>query len=262
MPRRLPKTGRALQSSAGIRARYIKKLDALVAAMHRSVTYWLTARWRSNPPVMASDENPAKGLGKTTRVLSRRWQKRFDEAAPKLAEWLAQQSLRHSTKAMEDALAAGNIPVVDFKMSAAARDAYNAVVAENVALIKSIPQRYLSSVETSVMRSVSVGRDLGTLAKNLEQHYDVTKRRAALIARDQSNKASAVITRVRALESGITQAVWVHSHAGRKPRPSHVAFDGKTYDVAKGAWLDGEWVWPGTAINCRCFSRPVLEGFE
>jgi SPP1 gp7 family putative phage head morphogenesis protein len=259
--KRRPKVGRVLRPSAGIRAAYRKKLEALTDEMHRSLVYWLSARWRSNTPVLATDENPTRALRKTMRVLSRRWEKRFDEAAPKLAEWLARQALRHATKSMEDALEAGKMPTVDFKMTAPMRDAFNAVVGENVSLIKSIAQRHLSSVEASVMRSVSVGRDLGSLANDLQEQHGVTKRRAALIARDQSNKASAVITRVRQIDAGIEECVWEHSHAGKKPRPSHVAFSGQTYSVKEGALIDGERIFPGQLINCRCFCRPVLEGF-
>jgi SPP1 gp7 family putative phage head morphogenesis protein len=111
------------------------------------------------------------------------------------------------------------------------------------------------------MQSVQNGRDLGTLSKGLQKQFGVSKRRAALIARDQNNKATAVIARTRQQSLGITQAKWRHSHAGKTPRPSHVHADGEVYDIAKGMYLDGEWVWPGTAINCRCTSQPIIQGF-
>ena len=61
-------------------------------------------------------------------------------------------------------------------------------------------------------------------------------------------------------ELGIEQALWIHSSAGKKPRPSHVAMNNKPYPVAAGIRLedDLEIVWPGTAINCRCVSRAIL----
>jgi uncharacterized protein with gpF-like domain len=115
------------------------------------------------------------------------------------------------------------------------------------------------------MRSVTAGRDLGTLAKELEARFDVPRKRAALIAIHQNNSATAAITRSRQAEAGIAQALWVHSSAGKVPRAEHVKWgrDGKLYDVTKGMWseVDQAWVWPGTALGCRCFSRPVLPGF-
>ncbi len=155
---------------------------------------------------------------------------------------------------------------VQFRMTPAAQEVYDAAVIENVGLIRSIAQQHLQDVEGMVMRSVQAGRDLGQLAPELRARYGITKRRAALIARDQNNKATAVIVRTRQKELGITQARWLHSHAGRVPRPSHVAFSegrdgGPYYDVEKGALIDGERIFPGELINCRCVSRSVIPGF-
>jgi len=40
--------------------------------------------------------------------------------------------------------------------------------------------------------------------------------------------------------------------------------DGKKYDVAKGMWDPAvrEYIFPGQLINCRCFSRSVIPGFN
>lgn len=141
------------------------------------------------------------------------------------------------------------------------RDALEATVAENVSLIKSIGSQYLTAIEGHVMRSVTTGRDLAPLARRLELQYGVTRRRAALIARDQNNKATAVITRERQNELGI-KAIWLHSAGGKEPRPTHVANSGKVYDPKEG-WFDpdvGEHIWPGTLINCRCVSKSVIPG--
>jgi uncharacterized protein with gpF-like domain len=101
------------------------------------------------------------------------------------------------------------------------------------------------------------------LSDQLRIRYGMTKRRAALIARDQNNKATAQLVRVRQKGIGANQAMWVHSHGGKVPRPSHVkaGADKLIYEIDKGAYLDGEWVWPGTAINCRCVSKTVIPVF-
>ncbi|MDB5605134.1 MAG: phage head morphosis protein [Bradyrhizobium sp.] len=110
-----------------------------------------------------------------------------------------------------------------------------ATVGQQVSLIKSIPSQYFTDVEGLVMRSVQTGRDLGQLTKDLQEQFGVTCRRAAFIARDQNNKATASMTRARQDELGITQAIWVHSGAGKHPRPTHVAMNGTKYDVNR-AW--------------------------
>lgn len=230
--------------------------------MHRSLVRWLTAAYRANEPeLVAMDRSPAVELQNAIRKLARRWQKRFDDLAETLAKQFAGEALRYSDASFKAALKKAGF-TVQFKMSGAANDAYRAVIGENVGLIRSIASEHLSEVEGLVMRSVQNGRDLGFLAKALEARYGVTRRRAALIARDQNNKATAVITRVRQLEAGITEAIWMHSHAGKHPRPSHVAADGKRYDVKKGMLIEGEWILPGEKINCRCVARAVVPGLS
>ena len=90
----------------------------------------------------------------------------------------------------------------------------------------------------------------------------MTRRRAILIARNQNNMATATVCKTRQMELGIKKAIWVHSSAGRNPRPEHVAFNGKEYDVAKGAYLEGVWTWPGREINFRCVSRSIIPGLQ
>jgi len=152
---------------------------------------------------------------------------------------------------------------VQFKMTAAQNDAMQATIGEQVGLIKSIASEHLSDVEGIVMRSVTTGRDLQQLKSDLLARYDITKKRASLIARDQNNKATATLTRTRQIGLGITKARWLHSAGGKHPRPSHVAFSegrngGPFYDIQKGAFIDGEFLLPGQAINCRCLSVSVL----
>ena len=151
---------------------------------------------------------------------------------------------------------------VEWKLTPAANEVMQATIGEQIGLIRSIAQQHLTAVEGLVMRSVTTGRDLKQLTDDLQHQFGVTRRRAALIARDQNNKATATITRVRQQELGITHAVWVHSHGGKEPRPSHLKAgkEGVVYEIAEG-WLDpdvGERIWPGTLINCRCVCKPIM----
>ena len=115
-------------------------------------------------------------------------------------------------------------------------------------------------------QSVANGRDLAHLTEQITKRTGVTKRRAALIARDQNNKATSVLTRTRMIENGVTKARWQHSAGGKTPRPEHVkaSRDRMVFDLSKGHDFDnGEGtVWPGTAINCRCVAIPIIPGFD
>jgi len=259
----------AVRPNLGLQAAYRRKLDRLIEAMQRSLVYWLRATYRAKPPELAQDapdggstgKSPAMNLRDEMASLGARWQAQFDQAAPDLAEWFAKASFDRSDRALKAILDKAGF-TVEFKMTRNVNDVFQATVGEQVGLIKSIASEHLTQVQGLVMRSVQQGRDLGFLSKELQARLGVTKRRAALISRDQSNKATATITRVRQQELGITTAQWMHSAGGKEPRPEHVAANGKTYDIAKGMYLEGEWVWPGTAINCRCVSKAIVKGFD
>ena len=151
---------------------------------------------------------------------------------------------------------------VRFQYTAPMKDAFQATVNQNVGLIKSIAQQHLSEVEGLVMRSVATGRDIGGLSRELEKRYAITRRRADFIARSQNNMATATMHRARQVGLGVKEAIWMHSHAGAKPRPSHVKAgkDKVVYEIAKG-WFDpdeGRYILPGDLPNCRCASRIIL----
>ncbi len=256
---------RPIRPNAGIEAQYRRALQALIADMANSYRHWLRATWNQSPPrsTMAQDASPILALRKVLERLGRHWVKRFDKASEELSARFADKSIKHTNHAMQMALKDAGF-VVDFKPSIDVTEVARAIVGENVALIKSIPQKYLADVQTQVWQSVAAGHDLAALSKGLQSRYGITFKRAALIARDQNAKANAEIEAARRQELGITQAVWVHSGAGKEPRPSHVkaGADRLVFDLGKGAYLEGEWVLPGQAINCRCTSKAIIPGWE
>jgi len=256
---------RPVNPNAGIAAEYQRRVLRLLNEMHASVLYWVRAANNQNPSLLAQDETPAAFLRRTMKKLQDRWFGRFDDLSENLGKWFAQSVDRRSTDALKKILRDGGF-TVEFKVSPFVRDVVTATRGESVGLIKSIPQRYLQAVEGAVMRAVMRGGDLGPLAKELQHTYGVTKKRAALIARDQNNKATAAITRARQIEAGIKEAQWMHSSAGKVPRPSHLKAgrDKVRYDVKKG-WFDpdeGRNIYPGELINCRCRAKPIIPGFE
>lgn len=253
-----------MRPNAGIEMAFRKRLECLIDEMNTSVLHWLRASYRANEPeIAAMDASPANELKKVINAMSRRWLRKFNDAGKKLGRHFAKAASKRSDAALMKMLKEAGF-VVDFKMTPAVQDIISASVNENVSLIKSIPEQYLKNVNSLVMESVRTGRDLHTLSSKLMKQHGVSRRRAALIARDQNNKATSAMQRARQTEYGLNEAIWLHSTAGKTPRPTHVAMNGKKYDVRQGMWDEKEkaYVWPGQLINCRCVSKTVVPGFS
>lgn len=264
-PNRAERLAPAIRPNAGIQARYHKKLRALITEMARSYAYWLRAQYRATPPKMALDALPARELERLLREMGIRWEKRFEKAAPKLAEYFAQSVRGQTERRLKEILRDSGV-TVKFTMTPELRDIMRAEIAENVSLIKSIPQQFHTQVEGLVMRSVATGRDLSTLTADLQERFGITERRAKKIALDQNNKATSAIRRERETAVGIEEGVWLHSHAGKVPRPTHLANHGKRFNLREG-WYDPDPkvrrnIWPGELITCRCTWRAVVKGFS
>lgn len=258
----------AIRPNVGIELAFRRRLLALIDQMQAQVVEMLRDQYRSGPTPrqpIAMDAWQADVLQAAIKAMAKRWLDRFDRMAGELAEYFAVAVEDRASGALARALKRGGF-AVRFTMTPGMRNVLDATVHQSVSLIKSIPQQYLGKVEQLVMRSVQTGRDLETVAKALQQQFGVTKKRAALIARDQNNKATAALTRARMLETGLDEAIWVHSHAGKEPRPSHVKA-GKNkvrFKIAEG-WYDPDekkYIQPGELINCRCVCKPVIKGFS
>lgn len=264
MPKKL-KTLDPVHPNAGVRVWYQDRLERLVREMALDMRRLLLRVWNDDNAIVGDAKKPSIDL--LRRALEKwggLWTNRLESLSDKLAREFANKNQTVTDVAVKASFAKAGL-TIKFRPTARMLEAQRAVIAENVHLIKSIPQEFLKRVQNDVWRTVSkTGGDLKTLTDKLQASYGVTHNRAALIANDQNNKAKAVYEAARRSELGIKRAVWMHSAGGVEPRPSHVALSGTTYEVAKGAWDkdEGEWIQPGELINCRCVSRPVVEGFD
>lgn len=255
-----------LRPSAAIRERYESGLVAIIERMQADIVRTIRHEYASNQPEMvllAADASPARAIQAALGKLGKRWLDRFDELAPRMAEYFATAVKDRVDETYRADLRRAGM-TVRFKMTAAMNDAYQAVRADNVSLIRSIAEQHLTAVEGMVMRSVQRGRDLGALTDDLTKQFGVTKRRAARIALHQNNMATTTMRVVRELELGITEGEWLHSAGGKTPRPPHVAFSRHRFPLREGHdFGDGEGkVLPGVLINCRCTWAAVMPGFD
>lgn len=243
-----PVTLPPVRPSAGIQRNYQAKIDRLIREMQADIRRVLLPDYDAAD--FAQDETPVATVTQALRTLSRKWLANFDLLSREMAIHFVQAIGQRSDFQLRNALRRGGMSV-RFQLTPSQANIIEATVEENVSLIKSIAQQHLTEVEGLVMRSVVKGRDIGQLAKGLRQRYDITRRRAAFISRDQNAKATGALQANRQAELGL-MALWLHSAGGKHPRPTHVANSGNEYDPAKG-WYDpavGEWILPGQLINC------------
>ncbi|MDA8120769.1 MAG: hypothetical protein M0Z85_12210 [Gammaproteobacteria bacterium] len=246
---------RAVHPSAALEAWYRKKLEDMVHEMARSMLWHMRAAWKKADPDIgfAADEAPTVTLRKALEKWGVAAIRKFEKAAEEISKGFAGRAMRDFDSRFQRILRAAGF-TVKFAPTRAMTEAYRSVIAQQVGLIKSIPQKFLTDVQTSVWQSVMKGSDMSGLEKAIKHNYGVTWRRAGLIARDQTHKARAFFEEARRAELGITEAIWVHSGGGHEPRPEHVKWgrEKKRYDIKKGMWssVDQAFVWPGTAINC------------
>lgn len=257
----MPKTVKSVKPNAGIENAYAKALKKIIDEMQKSATYWVTAQYRKAPPRVAEiaedAASPSAQMQKRLTEIADGWKKRFEEVGLKISELYVKDMFKTADSAFMKSLKGAGWSV-KFQITPAMRDALNSSVEANVELIKSIPDQYFLDLQGSVMRAYSTGRDLETLTKEIREIYPVTKKRAEFIARDQTNKATSVASRTRQLELGIEEAIWMHSGAGKHPRPEHVKANGERFNLKTGMLIDGKYIFPGEEPNCRCTSRPVL----
>lgn len=122
----------------------------------------------------------------------------------------------------------------------------------NAALIVSQPAEVAARVQALVAEMVPAGARWETIAKRLVEEEGIAQRRANLIARDQTSKYNADLTRIRQTGCGITHYEWRGTMDARE-RPSHVALQGMVFAWDKPPPIGH----PGEPIQCRCQAIPV-----
>lgn len=256
---------RPIHANAGINAWYRKRLIKELDAMQRSIAASLLTVYRRRESEIVGDASPTMDIVKRFRENVRRWMKRWDTLSEWLSERFVGKAEKTTTGTLKEAFKAAGF-TVKFNASKSLNTVTRALIEENVNLIKSIPQKYLTEVEGIVLRGVSNGRDVGFIAQELGKRYEITKRRAKMIARDQTDKAFQTIQRTRDAEIGVTEGIWVHLPGRYTSRKTHIAMNGKRFKLSgpdAGLYDSdvGHNVVPGECVNCRCVYRAIVPEF-
>lgn len=269
---RRPRALRATMPNKGLQLAYQRKLVDMIDEMQRSVVWWIGATYKSRLPEIMQDAalprwrrvirwildaSPSRKLERELKKVMGRWGKHFDDLAKRLAREQVRRANSVTVSSMRAALRDAGM-TVQMTNTRAVNNVLQSLVIEQTSLIKSIPQKYMTEVEGMVMRSVREGRDMGFLTEKLEERYGITRRRAITISRDQTNKMTESISRVRNMDLGIVNGVWMHRAGAKTSRKSHVEANGKVFPLDKGLLVDGEYIFPGQMVNCRCTYKPLI----
>jgi SPP1 gp7 family putative phage head morphogenesis protein len=131
---------------------------------------------------------------------------------------------------------------------------------ENIRLVENAAREYAGSVREVFDDPDNFGLRVEELQDLLEERGKVFGSRAELIARDQTLKTNAALTKERHQRAGITAYTWSTSRDERV-RPMHADLEGEQFD-----WDDppvtndaGDQNHPGEDYQCRCVPLPVLD---
>lgn len=262
-----PVTLNAIHANRGVEAWYRSQLEAIVREVAGSMGREIKKQLGLYPTTggLASDGNPVVGLRRTVDRWSKDWLTRINKVSVELATKFAAKNQKTTEAAFMGSLETAGF-AVKFTPTPASMEAYQAVIGENVNLIRNLTRETLDDIQGAVWASVREGHDMGTLSTVLHEKMGMNMRRAELISRDQNNKAKAVIESTRRKEVGVREAIWQHSGGGIKPRESHVKAgrDKVRFNIEDG-WYDPtekKRIWPGVLINCRCVSKAIIPALD
>ena len=189
-----------------IQRAYNKKLKAFIKEMDRSLFWWLRARYRQvDNQLIQVQDSAFSDLVKELRRLEREWLKKSNAFATETANWFSKKIQGYTAMTLQTEMKKRDFVRLGFDLkfkyhSVKERAVFKSMVTQNVNLIKSIASEHLTQVTGVVLRGIESGHDLNRMTEALKKSFGVTERRAAMIARDQTNKSTQNLSRLRTME--------------------------------------------------------------
>lgn len=137
-------------------------------------------------------------------------------------------------------------------------EVFNALMAEQVTLIKSIPLDASQRVHRLVMEGYTNSRRVEEIRDEIERSTHVSRSRAMLIARTESTRTATTLTQARATHIGSDGYIW-RTAEDEIVRPSHRAMEGKFVPWDRPPTLDNLTGHAGCLPNCFTGSTIVTD---
>lgn len=263
-------TSKRLNPNSGIEDWYVKELKKLTSQMTKECERELTKIYKKgySEITFSEDESISSQARIALNSLYNKYEQKFSKRAKTLAQSLLNKNNRYASwqflKVLKKMVGenANGFSMKGSAITPEKEEIIKAAIFENVSLIKSIQSEYFKQITGAVARSIENGDGLKYLTDQLISFGAKSKRRAELIAQDQTRKTYNSINLRNFQEANIKKFEWVHSGGSRDPRPYHKnVLDGQIFDVDKGAPTeDGtRYIYPGQEPYCRCIMKAVLD---
>lgn len=273
--------------SKALELAYKRRLKALCKPMFKEVSETILRAYRADFATDGVDD-----IEKTVTELKGKYDRTFREKGKEEALKMVLKVLKFGQATfkliMEKLLPKEHaFMITGSAISKELEEIIKASVFENVTLIKSIEDKYFEQVTGSVVRSMQSGGSIKQLKDEIMRYKDMTEKRAAFIALDQTRKTYMAITKQQLKEDGFTKVEWVHSGGG-EPRPYHIqkwdgvsgkkdgrpnGLNGFIFDIdnppvieaayepktARGTYRSERRGLPTELPNCKCTMCAVIE---
>lgn len=259
--------GSPLRPNDGIRVWYAKQLRSVVKPMLADYREEIR-RVMDKPAVekyFGQDAAITDAFTRVLKSLNSKWDNIFLGFARSLAEEFVDKSDDYAANTSKFSLKTAGIKEPRIEYNENVRNTIGASKDFNFTLISGLSSEVHEKLYESVMLSLTSPDPEKQGASGIERALrDVggfSEKRIDLITRDQTSKVFASLSDQHMLENGVEEFEWVHSSAGKVPRPDHVAKNGMIFKLNDPRLWEGKKADqgpPGWAINCRCAKIPVI----
>ena len=213
----------------------------------------------------ATPAQVARTIEQRLKQANQKFEAASDRLATRMVGKISEDNKDRIERMLQNTLGIDIVKIID---SDAVREQIQQAVADNVRLIRTIPEEHFSKIAQAVSDNYrGLQFKEGSLANRLKRIGKITDTRAKLIARDQTAKLVTSLNATRQQEAGIEGYIWrnqgdirvVGNPSGLYPKGNpqhqdHWQREGKVFKWSEPP-PDGH---PGQAINCRCFAEPIV----
>ena len=242
---------------------YRRKLQDLLHEMQEDVKKELTAYLKKNTAQDSDDDTWAQIM----KWLRKKWYKKYDEKSREFAEWITDKTRKRTSAQVMRKLKQMGMTLKPH-YSKQDKEMIREITINNVALIKSIPQQYLYTVQQAVNNAFITGFDMQSATETINEILapvdEKSNNRAALLARDQMNKTTQQFAIFEAKAVGATKGRWIHVPGKYSSRITHIKMNGQTFNLDDGLYDSDVHrnVKPGELVYCNCQFYVLVPGFD